>query len=37
MKDCQKSKVKENVISSDEQYFNWNVFVPYILNKVFIL
>ena len=27
----------EKVVSSDGQYFNWNVFVPYILNKVFIL
>ena len=27
----------EKVASSAGQYFNWNVFVPYILNKVFIL
>ena len=27
----------EKVVSSDEQYFNWNVFVSYILNKVLIL
>ena len=27
----------EKVVSSDGQYFNWNVFVRYILNKVFIL
>ena len=25
------------VVSSDRQYFNWNVFVRYILNNVFIL
>ena len=24
----------EKVVSSDGQYFNWNDFVPYILNKV---
>ena len=27
----------EKIVSSDGQYFNWNVFVPYIWNKVFIL
>ena len=27
----------EKVVSSDGQFFNRNVFVPYILNKVFIL
>ena len=27
----------EKVVPSDGQYLNWNVFVPHILNKVFIL
>ena len=27
----------EKVVFSDGQYFNWNAFVPYILNKILIL
>ena len=27
----------EKMVSSEGQYINWNVFVHYILNKVFIL
>ena len=27
----------ENVVSNDGQYFKLSVFVPYILNKIFVL